>query len=79
MSDTLLVPEGQTRTAMSDKELQDAVDAAIWVTCSPHEWVWTRDQQVAMAHYVLYASQRLGIIKRIADNEAMDHPKSNHE
>lgn len=29
---------------------------AWWVTCSPHEWVWTHDEQVAMAREVVRLS-----------------------
>lgn len=43
-----------------------AVEAAYWVTASPHEWKWTSDQQIAMARYVLWASQKLQAIRQIA-------------
>lgn len=45
-------------TAITSTE-KEALDAAIWVTASPHEWVWTHDQQVAMARYCLEAARRL--------------------
>jgi hypothetical protein len=38
---------------------KEALAAAGWVTCSPHEWVWRHDQQVAMARYCIAASNRL--------------------
>lgn len=40
---------------------KDALGAAVWVTCSPHEWVWTHDQQIAMARYCVEASKRLSL------------------
>lgn len=41
---------------MSNENTKAALDAAIWVTASPHEWVWTQEQQVAMARYCIEAS-----------------------
>lgn len=43
----------------TDPLTKAALDAAIWVTCSPHEWVWTNEQQVAMARYCLVAVDQL--------------------
>ena len=40
---------------------KEALDAAIWVTCSPHEWEWTNEQQIRMAQYCVEASRRLGL------------------
>lgn len=45
---------------MSKENNKAALDAAIWVTASPHEWVWTQEQQVAMARYCILASAVLG-------------------
>lgn len=45
-----------------------AMNAAFWLTASEHEWVWTKDQQIAMAKYCLWASQQLACIKEIANN-----------
>jgi hypothetical protein len=45
---------------MSTTNTKAALDAAIWVTASPHEWVWTQEQQVAMARYCLMATAVLG-------------------
>lgn len=42
---------------------KEALNAAIWVTASPHEWVWTQEQQVAMARYCMDASKRLSDIR----------------
>lgn len=44
-----------------------AGDAAIWVTASPHEWVWTPDQQVTMARFCCEASKRLTLWKWLTD------------
>ncbi len=35
--------------AKRDERLKEAVGYAMWVTCSPHEWEWTHEQQIAMA------------------------------
>lgn len=45
---------------MSKDLTKDALNAAAWVTASPHEWTWTHDQQVAMARYCLLASTVIG-------------------
>ena len=45
---------------MSKTTTKAALDAAIWVSASPHEWVWTHEQQVAMARYCLLAYAVLG-------------------
>jgi hypothetical protein len=41
--------------------MDEAIGAASWVTCSPHEWNWTHDQQVAMARYIMLASHQLDL------------------
>ena len=38
---------------------EDALNAAVWVTCSEHEWVWTKDQQIAMARFCILANVRI--------------------
>ncbi|HMO86839.1 MAG TPA: hypothetical protein PKC18_18165 [Lacipirellulaceae bacterium] len=45
---------------MSDENTKVALDAASWLYASPHEWVWTKEQQVAMARYCLLATAVLG-------------------
>lgn len=45
---------------------QKAIRAAFQLTCSPQEWQWSHDDQVAMAAYVLWAHQRLSAIEQIA-------------
>jgi hypothetical protein len=52
-----------------------AIQAAYWVTASPHEWVWTPEQQVAMAQYVLWASQRLDAFRQLSEQAQLRHEK----
>lgn len=59
----------QTSAEMSPEDRRVAIDAATWVTCSPHEWRWTPRQQELMARYVLWAHQRLAGIKQLADGD----------
>jgi hypothetical protein len=56
-----------------DELWKQATDAAIWVTCSPHEWVWTHDQQVAMARFCCEASKRLSLWKWLTDMRCTVH------
>ena len=48
-----------TYAANEEKTLKNAYDAAAWVACSPHEWRWTRDQQIDMARSVIILSGKL--------------------
>lgn len=64
---------GLTQIHMPPQERQEAVQAAHWRTCSPHEWEWTREQQAGMALYVLWAAQRLEAIGDIAGGLPLDH------
>lgn len=50
-----------------EEQIKKAIDAAIWVTCSPCEWVWTHDQQVAMARYCIEAAKELALWKWLTD------------
>lgn len=43
--------------------VKEALNAAIWVTCSPHEWEWTHEQQVAMARYCVEAAKVISIAR----------------
>ena len=45
------------------KALFYSLNAAIWVTCSPHEWEWTHEQQVAMARYCVEAAKVISIAR----------------
>lgn len=52
---------GEAATEIPAEHARAALDAAIWVTCSPHEWVWTHDQQIAMARYCIEAAKHLAM------------------
>lgn len=55
--------------------VKDALSAAIWVTASPHEWVWTHDQQVAMARYCIEASKCLSEARAMLEKiVCVEHP-----
>lgn len=62
-----------TQVEMSPERRKRAVGAAQWRTCSPHEWTWPPEQQADMALYVLWASQRLEMIDRLADGSQVTH------
>ena len=55
----------QTRIVMTDLYESRAIIAAHYVTMSPHEWEWTKEQQAVMAQYVLWAHQRLAGIEQL--------------
>ncbi len=61
--------ESQTSIQMPCDERELAIAAALWVTASPHEWVWTPEQQAAMARYTLWAHQRLRAIEQLTSGE----------
>jgi hypothetical protein len=66
-----------TQCGLSAKARNNAVRDAHWVTASPHEWVWTPEQQANMARYVLWASQRLEAIRQLAAATPLLHePKT---
>ncbi len=62
----------QTRICCDTLERSKAINAAYYVTLSPHEHEWTLEQQQAMAQYVLWASQRLSAIMQCVEGE-LDH------
>jgi len=70
----LRLPVDLTTVQMPDRDRQEAVEAAHYVTMSPHEWEWTARQQELMARYCLWACQRLRIIERVAEGEAWEAP-----
>jgi hypothetical protein len=49
------------------QEIDLAIYSAIYVTCSPHEWEWTHDQQVAMARYCVEASKLIDSALRMLE------------
>ncbi|MCB1641788.1 MAG: hypothetical protein KDI37_08660 [Xanthomonadales bacterium] len=62
----VVLHSGQTLVdELTEEQQQVAVRAAFLLTCSPHEWQWSTDQQVLMAAYVLWAHQRLEAVKQI--------------
>lgn len=62
-----------TQVRLAKKERSEAIEAAYWVTASPHEWVWTQEQQAAMARYCLWASQRIEAINELAGGADLLH------
>lgn len=62
-----------TQINVSEGDRSEAIKAAYWVTASPHEWVWTPDQQAKMARYVLWASQRIEAMQHIANGQPLLH------
>lgn len=57
--------DSQTRVEMAGKDEIRAIQAAYYVTLSPHEWVWTTQQSCDMAQYCLWAHQRLSAIEQL--------------
>lgn len=55
-----------TKVYMSEQDREDAIRAAHWRFCSPHEWEWTPKQQANMALYVLWAAQRLSVLESVS-------------
>lgn len=68
-----------TLIQMSAAERSDALQAAYWRTCSPHEWVWSPNQQAAMALYCLWAAQRLEMLADIATGKVIQRETSADE
>jgi hypothetical protein len=56
----------QTDVSITPDQRRAAVYAAIWLSGSPHEWEWSRTDQISMARFVLWAEQRLSAIEQIA-------------
>ena len=54
------------RVTIDPAERMQAIAAAYWITASPHEHIWTPNEQRLMAQYVLWASQRLSAIRQVA-------------
>jgi len=69
----LVLPDEQTHIPFDRKEYKETLKVAIWVTCSPHEWEWTLEQQASMARFCLWAAQRLDMIKAISSGDDMVH------
>lgn len=48
---------------------------AWWVTCSPHEWTWTQDQQAEMARACIRYSSALSEIEAIVSKPDYTNPE----
>ncbi len=64
---------GYTEIRMSKEARDRAVGFAMWRTASPHEWEWTPEQQAYMALYVLWATQRLEMLRVLAEGAPVPH------
>lgn len=64
--DTVRLSPNQTTIDMNEKTMLTAVNTAYRWTMSPCEWDATPDEYRAMAHYVMWATQRLHGIKQLA-------------
>lgn len=62
-----------THVTITESEISTAIDAAMWLTASPREWVWTQEQQIAMAKYCLAAQQRISIMRYVANSADITH------
>ena len=56
-----------TLVGLDESRRQKAIDLALRITMSPHEWTWKAEEQFDMAAYVLWAHQRLSGIKQLVD------------
>lgn len=63
----------QTQLHFDAERRKDVLNAAMWVTCSPHEWVWTPEQQAEMARFCLWAEQRLAAIEQCLKMDDLKH------
>lgn len=69
----ILLTSKITQMRMPEEDRNEAIEAAMFVTMSTHEWEWTADQQAKMARYTLWATQRLNAIKHISDGKELPH------
>lgn len=69
--------QGYTLIDMPEEDRNRAIEAAVWRTCSPHEWTWTPEQQADMALFVLWAHQRLSMLRELANERPLKY--ENHE
>ena len=61
-----------TLIGLNESSRKRAIDLALRISMSPHEWVWTADEQFDMAAYVLWAHQRLSGIKQLVDADLQE-------
>lgn len=72
---TVSLHSDQTQLNGGYSRRRDAIEAAFLITLSPHEHVWTIDQQRAMAEYCLWAYQRISAVRQCVDEETLSHEK----
>lgn len=70
---TLRLPDEYTRIPLTPEQRGSAIALAMRVTLSPHEWTWTAEEAETMARGVLWAMQRLNIIRRFTTDEPAEH------
>lgn len=73
MSALLHLKKNLTQVNMPAVLREEAVSVAHWVTASPHEHVWPRQDQELMAGYCLWAAQRLSCIEDLASGKTLCH------
>lgn len=69
----VVLSESQTTVLIDLQTEVSALTAAFNVTMSPHEWDWSKEQQVDMARYVLWAHQRLSAISQLTRVNDLKH------
>ena len=69
-----IIVSGLTVVNMPLVAREEALAAAYRCTLSPHEWKWTNREQGQMAHYVLWATQRLHLIEKLALGTQLSSP-----
>lgn len=70
---TVSLHSEQTQLNGGYSRRRDAIEAAFLITLSPHEHVWTVEQQRAMAEYCLWAHQRISAVRQCVDEETLSH------
>lgn len=63
----------QTQLHFDAERRKSVVGDAYLVTASPHEWVWTPEQQAEMARFCLWAEQRLAAIEQCLQMDDLKH------
>lgn len=77
--DLVRLGSGYTEIRMSKEARDRAMQAAMWRTASPHEWEWTPEQQAYMALYVLWATQRLEMLRVLAEGACVPHASADKD
>jgi F420-0:gamma-glutamyl ligase len=71
-NDVVCLAEGITRVRILPETEEMAIDVSQRLFMSPHEWTWTQSEQESMAHYCIWAAQRLAGIKQLVSGR-LDH------